>query len=59
MTLMKALCPECECRIDLRLGEHEMGTTLFCPECETELEVITLRPPLLDYATRHTWTEAD
>jgi lysine biosynthesis protein LysW len=46
---MIALCPECECRIPLRMDEHPAGTTVFCPECETELEVSSLHPPILSY----------
>ncbi len=46
---MIALCPECECRIDLQAEKTPVGTIISCPECETELEVSSLRPPRLSY----------
>lgn len=43
-----AECPACESIITLsnRLG---VGDRIECPECEEQLEVISLRPPELDY----------
>jgi lysine biosynthesis protein LysW len=46
---MVALCPECTCHIPLRIEDHPPGVTVFCPECETELEVSSLHPPVLSY----------
>ena len=44
-----AQCPECEKTIVPRKGVP-LGECLHCPECGTLLEVISLKPLVLDYA---------
>jgi lysine biosynthesis protein LysW len=46
---MEALCPECECWIDLRPEEHPVGSIISCPGCYTDLEVSSLQPPRVSY----------
>jgi len=46
-----AMCPECEAKIDFgNPVEVEVGEQMFCPECDMELEVISVKPLVLDYA---------
>jgi len=44
-----AECPECEKMIVPRKGVA-LGECLHCPKCGTLLEVISLKPLVLDYA---------
>jgi len=46
---MVAECPECAAEIQLAADAivHEI---VVCPDCGTELEVINLDPPAVDYA---------
>jgi len=37
-------CPECGGVLDLEEGEVEEGEILSCPECEVELEVVSVSP---------------
>ncbi|MBM4170886.1 MAG: lysine biosynthesis protein LysW [Ignavibacteria bacterium] len=46
---MKAECPVCDASINLQEGTV-VGELLECPECGTELEVISLDPPKLNEA---------
>jgi len=46
---MRALCPECESWIQLPRS-LELWDTLPCPNCHTELQLISDSPPELDYA---------
>ena len=39
-----ATCPECEAPIDLEAEDLEEGQTVDCPDCGTELEVISTNP---------------
>jgi lysine biosynthesis protein LysW len=44
-----AKCPECENLI--QLGKNvKLGARTTCPECDCLLEVISLKPLVLDYA---------
>jgi lysine biosynthesis protein LysW len=46
-----ATCPECEAEIDFGNSvEVKAGDRVFCPECDIELEVISVKPLTLDYA---------
>jgi lysine biosynthesis protein LysW len=46
-----AICPECEAQIDFGNSvEVKVGERVFCPECDIELEVISVKPLTLDYA---------
>jgi lysine biosynthesis protein LysW len=46
-----AVCPECEARIDFGDPvEVQIGERTVCPECDIELEVISVKPLVLDYA---------
>lgn len=42
-------CPECEAEIKSD-KPAEVGERVFCPECGMELEVISTKPLILDYA---------
>jgi len=44
-----AWCPNCGNPIALDKGV-KLGAHIECPECGTLLEVISLKPPELDYA---------
>jgi lysine biosynthesis protein LysW len=46
---MKAQCPECDSWIEVP-NSAELWDTLICPRCHTELQLISERPPELDYA---------
>jgi alpha-aminoadipate carrier protein LysW len=37
-------CPECESDLDLDGYELDVGETVNCPECSTELKVVTNDP---------------
>lgn len=41
-------CPDCDESINLR--NPRVGQKLFCPHCETEVEVISVDPLDLDWA---------
>ena len=43
----KTYCPECEAVISVR-NPHE-GDKISCRECDTKLEVISVRPFYVDY----------
>ena len=42
-------CPECSAELDLAAGT-EVGEILVCPDCGTELEVMSVDPFELDLA---------
>jgi len=46
---MFAECPECAAEIPLAMDAivHEI---VVCPDCGTELEIVSLDPPAVDYA---------
>jgi lysine biosynthesis protein LysW len=52
-------CPECEA--ELKFDKPvEAGERMFCPECDIELEVISAKPLILDYAfDDEEWEEED
>ena len=37
-------CPECDATIDIEDDQLEEGRTIECPECGTELEVVSTEP---------------
>jgi alpha-aminoadipate carrier protein LysW len=39
-----AHCPECEALVDLDTDELEEGEIVSCPECGTDLEVVSTNP---------------
>jgi alpha-aminoadipate/glutamate carrier protein LysW len=41
-------CPECDAMIDIDDDELEEGQTIECPECGSELEVVSTDPVELD-----------
>jgi lysine biosynthesis protein LysW len=45
----RARCPACNAWVNLR-DAAEVWDLVNCPECNTLLEVVDLRPPTLDYA---------
>lgn len=44
-----ATCPDCGRRITLR-PQLQVGDAMICPHCETELGVVSLDPPELDWS---------
>lgn len=46
---MNAECPECGADVPLP-ADVMTGEIVQCPECGTELEVVSLDPPTLNYA---------
>jgi lysine biosynthesis protein LysW len=46
---LRARCPACNTWVNLR-DNVEVWDLVGCPECNTLLEVVELRPPTLDYA---------
>jgi lysine biosynthesis protein LysW len=47
---LRARCPSCGAWVNLR-DTAEVWDLVECPECNTLLEVVDLRPPTLDYAS--------
>lgn len=41
-------CPDCAAAIDLDEDEVEEGEIMTCPECESELEVVSTHPVQLN-----------
>jgi alpha-aminoadipate carrier protein LysW len=41
-------CPDCSANIDLDEDEVEEGEIMSCPECESELEVVSKSPVQLN-----------
>jgi alpha-aminoadipate/glutamate carrier protein LysW len=37
-------CPECQADLELDGYELDVGETIHCPECATELKVVTSEP---------------
>ncbi|MEW5986801.1 MAG: hypothetical protein AB1791_09220 [Chloroflexota bacterium] len=61
--MVTALCPDCEHPIDLT-SHPKKGQLMVCPNCHTELEVISLNPVELDWAyysqsEDEEWVESD
>jgi alpha-aminoadipate/glutamate carrier protein LysW len=52
-------CPECDAMIDIDNGELEEGQTIECPECGSELEVVSTDPVELDSLNRGEDDEED
>ncbi len=46
---IRARCPACNAPVLLR-DNAEVWDPVTCPECDTLLEIVDLRPPTLDYA---------
>lgn len=55
--LLRARCPECESWVMLK-DSVEQWDVVTCPACKAELEVVQLRPPMLDYING-TWDDDD
>ena len=45
-------CPECDAMIDIDDDEIEEGQTIECPQCGSELEVVSTDPVELDILSR-------
>ena len=54
--MARAYCPDCDGSIDLR--SPRVGQLLFCPHCDTEVEVVDINPLELDWAYASSY-EAD
>lgn len=37
-------CPECQADLELEGYELDVGETIHCPECATELTIVTSEP---------------
>jgi lysine biosynthesis protein LysW len=46
---MHAVCPECEARFEVGVKQARVGSLVECPECHTELEVISETPLEVTY----------
>jgi len=46
---LNAQCPECDTWVRIA-ASMELWDTVICPDCDTELQLISLNPPELDYA---------
>jgi alpha-aminoadipate/glutamate carrier protein LysW len=44
-------CPECEADLELDGYELDVGETINCPECATELRIVTNDPISVTVAT--------
>jgi alpha-aminoadipate carrier protein LysW len=63
---MRARCPECQSWVNLKDSVEEWDL-VRCDRCGTELEVVQLNPPMLDYvgeewvddAWEDDWDESD
>jgi lysine biosynthesis protein LysW len=53
--MASAYCPDCDENIHLR--SPKVGQKLFCPNCETEVEVISVDPLDLDWAYDSSYDE--
>ena len=49
MAESRAVCPGCKRTVDLE-SQIGKGDWVTCPQCEADLEVVCLDPPLLDWA---------
>lgn len=49
MTVARAVCPGCRRKVELD-PQIEQGEWVNCPHCNADLEVISLRPLVLDWA---------
>jgi alpha-aminoadipate/glutamate carrier protein LysW len=52
-------CPECDAMIDIDEDQVEEGQAIECPECGTELEVVSTEPIELDILGNHDEEEED
>jgi DNA-directed RNA polymerase subunit RPC12/RpoP len=43
-------CPECEENFDLD-EDAQIGDVIECPRCKTRLELLSLHPAMVDFAT--------
>lgn len=41
---MAVVCPECDNPLDIDTDEVEQGDTIQCPECGTDLEIVSADP---------------
>jgi lysine biosynthesis protein LysW len=59
---VRARCPACGAWVNLR-DTAEIWDLVNCPECNTLLEIVDLRPPTLDYASNEVedeeWDDED
>ena len=53
--MARAYCPECDESVSLR--NPRVGQKLFCPHCETEVEVTSVDPLDLDWAFDSSYDE--
>lgn len=54
--MASAYCPDCDAKIVLN-PQPKLGDKLNCPDCDTELEVISLEPLELDWVYDWSWEE--
>jgi alpha-aminoadipate carrier protein LysW len=58
MPATTANCPECDATVNLPAGAM-LNELVACPECGTELELVSLNPPRFEVApeTEEDWGE--
>ena len=45
---VKALCPTCRDEVQLPEG-YKLWQIVFCKACDSELEIVAVNPPILDW----------
>lgn len=51
----KAFCPNCDAEIQMR--NPRIGAKLTCPECDEQLEVVSIDPFDVDYPYEDDWDD--
>jgi lysine biosynthesis protein LysW len=49
--MARVACPSCDAKFEL--GRRFVGDSFDCPDCETELEIISLDPPEASWAYQY------
>ncbi|MDY7079136.1 MAG: lysine biosynthesis protein LysW [Chloroflexota bacterium] len=53
--MAKTYCPECS--VTISMDNPREGAMIVCPECRTELEIISNEPFEVDYPLDDEWEE--
>lgn len=54
--MARVYCPDCDGKIVLD-PQVRVGHKLICPNCDAELEVISIDPPEVDWAYDWSWED--
>ena len=54
--MTRVYCPDCDERITFN-PRAKLGLRFNCPECDAELEVISVDPLEIDWAYDYSWDE--